>query len=57
MSIGLTLAMAEFDKEMMVEGLRKAGLAVRTGEDGYGLADHQLIKRGALTTSIRGPAR
>ncbi|KAL2108036.1 hypothetical protein VUR80DRAFT_4336 [Thermomyces stellatus] len=27
MSIGLTLAMAEFDKEMMVEGLRKAGLA------------------------------
>ena len=45
MSIGLTRAMAAIDKEML-EGLRKAGLALRTGEDGYGLADHQLIKGG-----------
>ncbi|KAH7363477.1 flavin-containing monooxygenase, partial [Plectosphaerella cucumerina] len=45
MSIGLTRALAEFDKDM-VAGLRAAGLALRTGEDGYGLADHQLIEGG-----------
>lgn len=45
MSIGLTRAMADFDKDML-EGLKKAGLVLRTGEDGYGLADHQLIKGG-----------
>lgn len=45
MSVDLTKAMAEHDKGML-EGLEKAGLAVRTGNDGYGLADHQLIKGG-----------
>ncbi|KAI1076432.1 flavin-containing monooxygenase [Whalleya microplaca] len=45
MSIGLTQAMAAFDKAML-DGLRAAGLAILTGEDGYGLADHQLIKGG-----------
>lgn len=45
MSIGMTQSMYANDKEM-VDGLRKAGLAVRTGEDGFGLADHQLIKGG-----------
>ncbi len=45
MSIGLTRAMAEMDKEML-DGLRSAGMALRTGEDGFGLADHQLIKGG-----------
>lgn len=45
MSIGLTRVMAQVDKEML-DGLRSAGMALRTGEDGYGLADHQLIKGG-----------
>lgn len=45
MSIGLTQAMAAFDKDML-DGLKAAGLALRTGGDGYGLADHQLIKGG-----------
>ncbi|UNI13380.1 hypothetical protein JDV02_000129 [Purpureocillium takamizusanense] len=45
MSIGLTRKMAKADREMLA-GLRKAGLAIRTGEDGYGLADHQLITGG-----------
>lgn len=45
MSIELTRALAAFDKDM-VAGLRAAGLAVRTGEDGYGLADHQLLEGG-----------
>lgn len=45
MSIGVTRAMAEMDKELL-DGLRRAGMALRTGEDGYGLADHQLIKGG-----------
>ncbi|KAG8415728.1 hypothetical protein J3458_009551 [Metarhizium acridum] len=45
MSIGSTAAMAEADKDML-DGLRKAGLALRTGQDGHGLADHQLIKGG-----------
>ncbi|KAK9443242.1 Monooxygenase [Metarhizium brunneum] len=45
MSIGLTAAMASADAEML-DGLRGAGLAVRTGQDGYGLADHQLVRGG-----------
>ncbi|KAM3558785.1 hypothetical protein ARSEF4850_004445, partial [Beauveria asiatica] len=45
MSIGLTRAAAEMDKELL-DGLRAAGMALRTGDDGYGLADHQLIKGG-----------
>ncbi|KAJ6780803.1 hypothetical protein PWT90_04569 [Aphanocladium album] len=45
MSIGLTRTMAELDKEML-DGLRKAGMALLTGENGYGLADHQLILGG-----------
>lgn len=45
MSIGMTQNMYTQGKEM-VDGLRKACLAVRTGEDGFGLDDHQLIKGG-----------
>lgn len=44
-SISMTQAMAAQDKEM-IEGLKKAGVALRTGEDGYGIADYQLIKGG-----------
>lgn len=45
MGIGLTKVMAAHDREML-DGLRRAGLALRTGDEGYGLADHQLIKGG-----------
>ncbi|KAL0932585.1 flavin-binding monooxygenase [Colletotrichum truncatum] len=45
MSIGLTKMMAERDKEVH-DGLKKAGLEIKEGEDGYGLADFQLIKGG-----------
>ncbi|KAF6807862.1 flavin-binding monooxygenase [Colletotrichum sojae] len=45
MSIGLTQAMAEHDKAVH-DGLKRAGLALREGRDGYGLADYQLIKGG-----------
>ncbi|OAA72428.1 Monooxygenase [Cordyceps fumosorosea ARSEF 2679] len=45
MSVGLTQAMAAADAEMLA-GLRAAGMALRTGGDGYGLADHQLILGG-----------
>ncbi|KAH8709618.1 Indole-3-pyruvate monooxygenase YUCCA6 [Beauveria bassiana] len=45
MSIGLTRAAADMDKALL-DGLRAAGMALRTGDDGYGLADHQLIKGG-----------
>lgn len=45
MSVGLTKKMAEHDKEVL-DGLKKAGLALKEGNDGYGLADYQLIKGG-----------
>ncbi|KAI9146866.1 putative flavin-binding monooxygenase protein [Paramyrothecium foliicola] len=45
MSIGMSHTMTEIDN-IMIEGLQKAGLALRTGQDGYGLADYQLIKGG-----------
>lgn len=45
MSIGMTKTMAARDQEML-DGLKEAGLALRTGDDGYGLADYQLIKGG-----------
>ncbi|KAK1622745.1 flavin-containing monooxygenase [Colletotrichum phormii] len=45
MSIGLTQAMAKNDKTVH-DGLKKAGLEIKEGEDGYGLADYQLIKGG-----------
>lgn len=45
MSIGMTHMMTEIDKTM-IEGLKKAGMALKTGLDGYGLADYQLIKGG-----------
>ncbi|GKT46300.1 putative indole-3-pyruvate monooxygenase YUCCA9 [Colletotrichum spaethianum] len=45
MSIGLTQAMAENDKAVH-DGLKKAGLELKEGHDGYGLADYQLIKGG-----------
>ncbi|KAI8945807.1 flavin-binding monooxygenase [Xylaria longipes] len=44
-SIDLTRLMCAYDKATL-EGLRKAGMALRTGEDGYGLADYQLIHGG-----------
>jgi cation diffusion facilitator CzcD-associated flavoprotein CzcO len=45
MSIDTTKMMAANDKTML-DGLRQAGMAIKTGEDGVGLADHQLIKGG-----------
>ncbi|KAL1612552.1 hypothetical protein SLS60_000779 [Paraconiothyrium brasiliense] len=45
MSVGLTKMMAEHDKDVH-DGLKKAGLALKEGNDGYGLADYQLIKGG-----------
>ncbi|KAI8297624.1 hypothetical protein K4K61_012584 [Colletotrichum sp. SAR11_59] len=45
MSIGLTKMMAAHDK-VVHDGLKKAGLALKEGDDGYGLADYQLIKGG-----------
>ncbi|VUC33505.1 unnamed protein product [Clonostachys rosea] len=45
MSIGMTKAMAEIDKDTIV-GLKKAGMILNTGEDGFGLADYQLIYGG-----------
>ncbi|KAI0414711.1 flavin-binding monooxygenase [Xylaria grammica] len=44
-SIDLTRLMCAHDKAT-VDGLQKAGMALRTGEDGYGLADYQLIHGG-----------
>ena len=45
MSINMTKMTSTIDKSML-DGLQKAGLLLKTGEDGYGLADHQLIKGG-----------
>ena len=45
MSIDMTKIMHAMDKDML-DGLRKAGLALKTGDEGYGLADYQLIKGG-----------
>lgn len=45
MSIGLTQAMAANDKAVH-DGLKRAGLEMKEGNDGYGLADYQLIKGG-----------
>lgn len=45
MGIGMTHMMAERDKDI-IAGLRKAGMTLKTGDDGYGLADYQLIKGG-----------
>lgn len=47
MGIGMTHMMIEKDKDM-ISGLRKAGMALKMGEDGYGLADYQLIKGGSF---------
>ncbi|GAP83987.1 putative flavin-containing monooxygenase [Rosellinia necatrix] len=44
-SIDLTRLMCAHDKAI-IDGLKKAGMALRTGEDGYGLADYQLIHGG-----------
>lgn len=45
MSIELTNIMRAHDKDML-DGLEKAGLALKRGNDAYGLADYQLIKGG-----------
>lgn len=47
MSIGMTRIMTERDRAM-IAGLREAGMVLKTGDDddGYGLADYQLIKGG-----------
>ncbi|KAH8194447.1 hypothetical protein TruAng_011391 [Truncatella angustata] len=45
MSVGLTQMMCTHDKEM-IDGLKRAGLAVRTGEDGISIAEHQLVRGG-----------
>lgn len=45
MSIGQTQMMAQMDQSML-EGLEKAGMALRKGEDGVGMIEHQFIKGG-----------
>ncbi|KAK6069247.1 flavin-binding monooxygenase [Seiridium cupressi] len=45
LSIGMTQMMCAHDKDM-IDGLKKAGLAVRTGDDGIGLAEYQLVSGG-----------
>lgn len=44
---GTTPACAEFDKEL-IQGMEKAGMAIRKGEDGIGLLDHLILKSGHL---------
>ncbi|KAI0537062.1 flavin-binding monooxygenase [Xylaria digitata] len=44
-SIDLTRLMCVHDGAT-IDGLKKAGMALKTGEDGYGLADYQLIHGG-----------
>lgn len=45
MSLDMTANMAEIDKDL-IKGLREAGMAIKTGEDGIGVADYQLIYGG-----------
>lgn len=45
MSVDMTKAMAKEDADM-IAGLRRAGMALKVGDDGYGVADHQLIRGG-----------
>lgn len=45
MSVGQTQMMAQMDKPIL-DGLEKAGFAVRRGEDGVGMIDNQFIKGG-----------
>ena len=44
-SINLTRLMCTHD-QTTIDGLKKAGMALRTGQDRYGLADYQLIYGG-----------
>lgn len=44
---GTTPTCAEFDKEL-IQGMEKAGMAIRKGEDGIGLLDHLILKSGHL---------
>ena len=43
--VSLTQMISEHDK-VMLEGLKKAGMALRVGDDGVGLSDYQLIRGG-----------
>jgi cation diffusion facilitator CzcD-associated flavoprotein CzcO len=45
MNLGMTQMMTAHDKTM-IDGLKKAGMALHTGEGGVGLADHQLVLGG-----------
>ncbi|KAL3456228.1 FAD/NAD(P)-binding domain-containing protein [Aspergillus heterothallicus] len=45
LSVGASRMMAVLDKELL-EGLERAGMAVKRGEGGDSLVDHQLIKAG-----------
>ncbi|KAL4795205.1 flavin-binding monooxygenase [Aspergillus venezuelensis] len=45
LSIGASQMMAVLDKEML-DGLERAGMAIKRGEGGDSLVDHQLIKAG-----------
>ncbi|OAA64738.1 Flavin monooxygenase-like protein [Niveomyces insectorum RCEF 264] len=47
MGVGLSKVISAFDKDM-VEGLKKAGVALNTGDDGVGITDHQLVKGGSF---------
>ena len=45
MGVGQTQMMSQMDKAVF-DGMEKAGLALRRGEDGVGLVDHQVVKVG-----------
>ncbi|KAL1850789.1 hypothetical protein Plec18170_006623 [Paecilomyces lecythidis] len=45
LNVGMTQMLAQLDKDLL-DGMEKAGMALKKGEDGVGLIDHQLLKGG-----------
>ncbi|GAD98503.1 conserved hypothetical protein [Paecilomyces variotii No. 5] len=45
LNVGQTQMMVQLDKDLL-DGLEKAGMALKKGEDGVGLIDHQFLKGG-----------
>lgn len=52
MGIGQSQMMSQMDKEIL-DGMEKAGLALRRGDDGAGIVDHQLLKGGKYSVQVR----
>ncbi|KAK2590851.1 hypothetical protein QQS21_011463 [Conoideocrella luteorostrata] len=47
MAVGITKMMCENDKTLL-DGLREAGMALRTGSDGVSFLDYQIVKTGCF---------